>query len=50
MKENYKNAPQTLTGQRGEYQKNGKSNNTLNKAGSTLDWIYEQGIRGQNEK
>jgi len=48
MKINKKTPLQTLTGQSGEYQSisKGKSNNTLNKGDSILNWIYGRSIRG----
>jgi hypothetical protein len=47
MKRNKKTPPQTLSGQSGAYQSisKGKSNNTLNKGDSILNWIYERSIR-----
>ena len=46
MKKNHKNAPQTLTGQRGEHQNTGKLNNTISKRLRVLSWLYCQTIHG----
>lgn len=46
MKKYNKNAPQSLTGQRGAYQHTGKSNNTISKELRVLRWILHQTVKG----
>ena len=47
MKEYNKNAPQSLTGQRGEYQDIGELNHTITKEIRVLRWILQQTIKKQ---
>ena len=42
MKKQNKNAPQTLSGQRGEHQTNGRNNNTISKELLILNWLYDR--------
>ena len=46
-KPNKKNASKTLSGQRGKYQANGGTNNTLSKEMKVLNWLYDRAINGQ---
>jgi len=46
MKKQNKNAPQTLTGQRGAYQIDGKNNNTISKELLILNWLYDRTKQG----
>jgi len=46
MKKQNKNAPQTLTGQRGAYQTNGRNNNTIGKELLVLNWLYDRTKQG----
>jgi len=46
MKKQNKNAPQSLTGQRGEYQANGRNDNTISKELLILNWLYDRAKQG----
>ena len=46
MKKHNKNAPQTVRGQRGKYQTNGRSDNTISKELLVLNWLYDRTIKG----
>ena len=46
MKKHNKNAPQTVRGQRGKYQTNGRSDNTISKELLVLNWLYDRTKQG----
>jgi len=46
MKKPNKNAPQSLSGERGKYQADGESNHTLTQEQKVLAWLYERTIEG----
>ena len=46
MRKQDKNAPQSLTGQRGEYQTNGRNDNTISKELLILNWLYDRTKQG----
>ena len=46
MKKPNKNAPQSLSGERGKYQADGESNHTLTQKQKVLVWLYERTIKG----
>ena len=45
MKKPNKNAPQSLSGERGKYQADGESNHTLTQERKVLAWLYERTIK-----